>query len=126
MFAASTTVVVPGRAVAAMVHAPGCEAIWMVSIYLIHSEGLSEGNLKILSTVGECLASLTCEHPGGLGVRPPALEPDHFPPSEMCFPSKDKASVFDFFLVSRSLAKGTESIQVDTLAGSSPHFPVKL
>eukprot|EP00959_Pyramimonas_sp_CCMP1952_P435219 9113168-Pyramimonas_sp.AAC.1 len=80
MFAASTTVVVPGRAVAAMVHAPGCEAICMVSIYLIHSEGLSEGNLKILSTVGEFLASLTCEFVlgGDWNLTPDTLEDSEF------------------------------------------------
>ncbi|CAK0886714.1 unnamed protein product, partial [Prorocentrum cordatum] len=130
MFAASTTVVVPGRAVAAMVHAPGCEAICMVSIYLIHSEGLSEGNLKILSTVGEFLASLTCEFVlgGDWNLTPDTLEDSEFdlllssqivfPSSRTCFPSKGKASVFDFFLVSRALAKGTKSIQEGDWSGA--------
>eukprot|EP00959_Pyramimonas_sp_CCMP1952_P194121 4059520-Pyramimonas_sp.AAC.1 len=48
-------ILVDGRAVAATARVPGCAPFRACSLYLFHSQRLSEANLEILSTGGEFL-----------------------------------------------------------------------
>ncbi len=48
----------PGRVVAAMVDAPGHRPLLVISCYLIHGIGPSEGNLQILADMGQRLKAI--------------------------------------------------------------------
>eukprot|EP00959_Pyramimonas_sp_CCMP1952_P132962 2779778-Pyramimonas_sp.AAC.1 len=60
-------VLAEGRAIGAMVHVPGCATFCVLSLYLHHSEGLSEANLSLLKSVCVCvwgggvIGNLECE-----------------------------------------------------------------
>eukprot|EP00959_Pyramimonas_sp_CCMP1952_P152607 3193121-Pyramimonas_sp.AAC.1 len=60
-YEASEVVLVEGRAAAALIHVPGCAPFAIVSVYLVHSQGLSEANMDILRAVGTFLESQGCD-----------------------------------------------------------------
>ncbi len=69
----------PGRAVAAVVQAPGHRPTVMVSCYLCHGKGPNGDNLEILAAVGKRLQALSDSFEfvigGDLNMEPPTLRP---------------------------------------------------
>ncbi len=133
--------VVKGRVVAGMVEAPGCRPTVVYSGYLRDGVGANAENLGYLAKVGA-----HCKlQPDGVqaivgadfNMNPQALDDTDFPTevggaivnpgggATTCRTAK-AANLLDFFVVSKGMAKGIESVRVIERSGIKTHSPVVL
>ncbi len=131
----------PGRAVAAVVQAPGHRPTIMVSCYLCHGKGPNSENLEILAAVGQRLRTLS-EHfefviGGDLNMEPPdiattgiqdELEATIMAPATArgTFRGPTTSSLLDYFIVSNRLAAAVEKVRAIEASGVRGHTPVSL
>ncbi len=131
----------PGRAVAAVVQAPGHRPVIYVSTYLCHGKGPSGDNLEILAAVGRRLKMAPEGYGfvmgGDFNMEPPEiaatgiqeelsatiLAPDT---ARGTFRGPRSASLLDFYIVSNRLAAAVDSIAVVEASGVKGHVPVAL
>ncbi len=133
--------VVQGRAVAGMIEAPGCRPTVVYSAYLRDGVGANEENLGYLARIG-AHSGLQPEGVQKLvgadfNLSPQALDETDFPArvdgtivspgngATTCRTSKS-ASLIDYFVMSKGMAKGVESVSVVERSGVKTHAPVVL
>ncbi len=133
--------VVPGRVVAGMIEPPACRPTVVYAGYLKDGVGANEENLRYLANIGAHCGI----QPRGMQVvvgcdfnfTPQTLVETGFPDEVggvVVSPGGDQttcrtgktARVIDFFVVSKSLAKGAESVKVLEATGIKTHVPVEL
>eukprot|EP00959_Pyramimonas_sp_CCMP1952_P383454 8035314-Pyramimonas_sp.AAC.1 len=132
-------VLIPHRAAGAIVNIPGGEALYVSSLYLYYSQGLSDLNIGLLSHVaaalevraGPCILgadfimepsvfqeSEFARSCGGRVVVPEAASGSCLAPGGLRLP--------DYFVVSSGLSKGLSKVLVEHAACASPRSPVSL
>ncbi len=132
-------IISPGRAVAAVVQAPGHRPTVFVSCYLHHGRGPSGENLEVLAAIGKRVKSLPdhVEHVigGDLNMEPPdiattgiqeEIDSTIMAPatSRGTFRGHSGSSLLDYFLVSNRLAAAVDKMSVVEAAGIKGHTPV--
>ncbi len=136
-----TEVIVPSRAVMALVEAPGHRPFHAASLYLHDGEGLSARNMGLLSTVGAAVGAQGEKIPfligGDFQVSPQTLAQAGFAghaaasvvasgcPLGTCRTART-ASEIDYFVASGCLSACVASVSVDEAAATRPHRPVVL
>ena len=107
--------------------------IFIVSVYLRTSEGLTEANLQILRELGAIVRSLSAPWiiAGDWNIEPSTLQATNWhalidgqivaTTAPTC-----NSMVYDYFVVHESLARQVAAIQRLDDAAASPHFPVRL
>ncbi len=135
-------VITPGRAVAALLEAPGYRPCTVVSIYLEDGAGLSAANLAHLEAVGNCIAAQGDDMPfvagGDMQMDPSVLAAAGFAtrtnsvmvasrdPRGTCRTSRT-ATELDYFFVHEDMAKGLKSVRaVNDNPITRPHVPVRI
>ncbi len=131
----------PARAVAALVEAPGYRPLTAVSVYMEHGQGISEPNLARLEEVGAFLEAQGEHVPFILGGD---FQCDPSEVASLGFARRTGSSLvaardprgtcrsttavteLDFFFVHNSLTAGLSSVRVVEGAGTTPHTPVRL
>ncbi len=131
----------PGRAVAAVVQAPGHRPTLVVSCYLCHGRGPCGENLEILAAVGQRLRAAAGRYEfvlgGDFNMEPPdlastgiqdevnatILAPDT---ARGTFRGSKAASLLDYFIVSNRMAAAVDRVGVIEAAGVRGHVPVLL
>ncbi len=134
-------VIAPGRAVAAVVQAPGHRPTVYVSCYLCHGKGPCGENLDILAAVGQRMRSLpeNVEYVigGDLNMEPPdvastgildEIEATIMAPATTrgTFRGPRSSSLLDYFLTSSRIAAAIGDVRVVEAAGIRGHTPVLL
>ncbi len=132
-------VITPGRAVAAVVQAPGHRPTVFVSCYLCHGKGPSGENLDILAAIGRRMKSLpeNAEYiiGGDLSMEPPDVAStgilDEIDATIMApattrgtFRGPRSSSLLDYFLTSSRIAAAIDDVRVVEAAGIRGHTPV--
>ncbi len=131
----------PGRVVAAMVDAPGHRPLLLISCYLIHGVGPSEGNLQILADMGQRLRAIGGGHEvviaGDINMEPPDLADTGFagevdatimcpPTSRGTFRTARSSSMLDYFIISNRTAAAVDKVETVEGSGVRGHVPVVL
>ncbi len=132
-------VIVEGRAVAAIVQAPGHRPMAFASCYLHHGRGPSGENLEILAAVGQRMKALPINYEyiigGDLNMEPPdvastgiqeEIDATIMVPSTTrgTFRGPTSSSLIDYFLVSQRVAAAVDNIKVVEAAGIKGHTPI--
>ena len=122
-----------GRIRVSFVNAVLTGGLYVVSIYLWHSEGLSERNLTLLHSLGRLLASLRAPWivAGDWNIIPSLLEKSgwlslvkgriHAAGSATCHLNE-----YDYFVLDARLSRAVVCVRPISEAGISPHIPVRL
>ncbi len=132
---------IPARAIAAQIEAPGYRPLTAVAIYLEHGKGIGSPNLQHMETVGLFLEAQG-DHvpfiaggdyqadPGevarlGFAQRTSASLVASRNPRGTCR-SSTSTSEIDFFFIRNELTPGLRSVEVVEGAGTAPHLPVRV
>ncbi len=132
---------IPARAIAALVEAPGYRPFTAVSAYLEHGKGLGSANLAHLRDIGNFLEAQ--------GQHAPFVVGGDFqcPPDQMAnagFARRTAASIvatcdprgtcrsttatteIDYYVLHDAMTRGLQSVELVEGAGTAPHVPVRL
>ncbi len=132
--------IIPARAIAALIEAPGYRPMTAVAIYLEHGKGIGAPNLQHMEALGLFLGSQGDHIPfiagGDYQADPGELARLGFAqrtasslvasrdPRGTCRSSTATAEL-DFFYIHNELTAGLRSVEVVEGAGTAPHLPVR-
>ncbi len=132
-------VISPGRAVAAVVQAPGHRPTIFTSCYMHHGKGPNGDNLDILAAIGKRIKGLSEKFEfvigGDFNMEPPdvastgiqdELDAAIMTPSTSrgTFRGPTTSSLLDFYLISNRIAAAVNKVRVVEASGIRGHLPV--
>ena len=131
------SIIVQGRAVAAVIEFPGCPPFLAVSAYLHSGVGLSVDNLQLLEEIGRAGASSALPMLLGADFNISATEvhSSGFPQKLGCkllepamgtCKGRSGVSTIDFFACELNMAKGIKRVESVLQEPFHPHRPVRL